>query len=220
MKRQELGGKSLQGFGTDQLEHLHSYRGFGLELFDKRIHAVHPHVGRIVAHDGTGGLHQHDIYELGRNGESQFLRSQLAILDELFQDQDMAIILIHRRGNTFPMIEIDPFPSAVGVPDLGAEAFALDDVDLKVSIDDEVVDLGHASPPFQSQIMNDGPIGGRFEMEIDMIRGFVLAPGPGFDEGDVLCGSIPKQAGRGVQGFLQLLQSPVERVPFLKDHKF
>jgi hypothetical protein len=67
------------------------------------------------------------------------------------------------------MIEVEPLPTAINVPDLRPETFTLDNVDFEEPGNQHMINL--CNPPFalEPEVMKDCPVRIIFEMKIDMV---------------------------------------------------
>jgi hypothetical protein len=101
---------------------------------------------------------------------------------------------VKKRGEFSPFVDLDAF----------REVFALAYVHIQHAIDQQVVDLGNAAGVFDPQVVEDGPVEGGAEMELDLVRGFPLALSTRLNIEDFSLNLAPRfrgEAGTIQQGF-------------------
>src|ERR1051325_3518160 len=131
----------------------------------------------------------------------------------------MTLVLLDRRWNALPVVEIDSLPAPVGIPNLAAKALALDHVNFQEAINQQVVDLRDAPVPLQSQVVDDSPVAGVFQVEVNMVGGFLFALQPGTTDRQILLQALPFTVRKRLrQGQLHFLELDLYGIFFLQDH--
>lgn len=129
--------------------------------------------------DGLGG-HEDQASVVGSYGDAEPAGGEALGGDEFFQQEDVAFVLFDGRGDAEGMgAAFEGEFSAVVDGHFVGEILRFDDVDFEETVNQQVVDLGHAALVFDAQVVEYAPVIGFAEIEVDVVGAVLLSRYPG-----------------------------------------